>query len=78
MPAGASEVRHRHARARQFFYVLSGVLDLETEGVIHSLASGTGLEIPPGTAHQAVNRGSVPAEFLLVSQPPAHGDREGA
>ena len=30
MPPGTSEVRHRHGRARQFFFVLSGRLDGST------------------------------------------------
>ena len=31
MPAGTAETRHRHARSRQFFYVLSGSLTIEME-----------------------------------------------
>jgi quercetin dioxygenase-like cupin family protein len=76
MPPGTSEQRHRHARARQFFYVLRGTLEIEMEGTTHTLSAGVGLEVPPGIAHTAANRGSEPVEFLLTSQPPAHGDRE--
>jgi mannose-6-phosphate isomerase-like protein (cupin superfamily) len=75
MPADTSEVRHWHARSRQFLYVLSGTLTMEVEGVRHRLAARTGIEIPPGTAHQALNEGSSDAEFLVVSMPPSHGDR---
>jgi methyltransferase (TIGR00027 family) len=78
MPAGAAEQRHRHARARQFFYVLSGALEIEMEGVLRTIPAGSGLEVPPGVAHLASNRGPAVVEFLLVSQPPAHGDREQA
>jgi methyltransferase (TIGR00027 family) len=78
MPAGTTEERHRHPRARQFFYVLTGTLTLEMEGVTHTLAPGAGIEVPPGAAHTAANQGPGEAEFLLVSQPPAHGDREPA
>lgn len=79
MPAGTSEVRHWHARARQFFYVLSGTLTMEVEGVRHRLVARTGIELPPGTAHQALNEDSADVEFLVVSMPPSHGDRhEGA
>ncbi len=78
MPAGTSEERHRHSRARQFFYVLRGTLTLEMEGVTHSLTAGTGIEVPAGAAHTAANQGPDEIEFLLVSQPPAHGDREPA
>ncbi|HEU4630651.1 MAG TPA: cupin domain-containing protein [Gemmatimonadaceae bacterium] len=75
MPPGAEEVRHSHTRARQFFYVLAGRLVLELEGTSHELTAGTGLEVPPGAAHQARNRSAEPVEFLVVSQPPSHGDR---
>ena len=78
MPAGTSEVRHRHARSRQFFYVLDGVLTLELDGKEHAIAVGGGLEVPAGAAHQAFNRGAASARFLVVSTPPSHGDREPA
>jgi len=78
MPPGSAEVRHRHLRARQFFYVCAGQLDLEVEGVVHSLGAGVGLEVAPGAAHQALNRSDADVEFLVVSQPPSHGDREAA
>ena len=76
MPSGTAEVRHRHLRARQFFYVLAGQLELEVEGTRHRLESGMGLEIAPGAAHQVCNRGAHEAVFLVISQPPSHGDRE--
>lgn len=78
MPPGSAEVRHRHARARQFFYVLAGRLDLEVEGLVHSLDAGVGLEVAPGAAHQAFNRSGADVEFLVISQPSSHGDREAA
>ncbi len=78
MPGGASEVRHYHAAARQFFYVLSGALTLELDGARHELRAGRGLEIPPGRAHQASNRCDAPAEFLVISAPSTRGDRHTA
>ena len=75
MPPGTREARHWHARARQFFYVLSGTLTLEVEGVTHSLAARTGIELPQGTAHQAINETTSDVEFLVISEPPSHGDR---
>ena len=75
MPPGTREVRHWHARARQFFYVLSGALVMEVEGTIHELSAGTGIELPSGTAHQARNDGATEARFLVISSPPHQGDR---
>jgi len=78
MPPHTAEARHRHAAARQFFFVLAGALTIETDGVVHALGTGHGLEVAPGVAHQVFNRGGVDAHFLVVSQPPSHGDREPA
>jgi mannose-6-phosphate isomerase-like protein (cupin superfamily) len=78
MPPGTSESRHHHERARQFFYVLRGQLTLECAGTQHRLTSGQGLEIAPGAPHQARNDSEDAVEFLVVSQPPSHGDREPA
>ena len=33
MPPGTAEVKHWHTRARQFFYVVSGTLVMDVEGV---------------------------------------------
>ncbi|MEA3390230.1 cupin domain-containing protein [Sphingobium sp. CCH11-B1] len=72
---GSSEVRHRHAKARQFFYVLSGELTMEAAGVSHRLTAGQGVEIAPGTPHQAQNRSAAPVDILVISSPKSHGDR---
>ena len=76
MPPGTAEVRHRHRQARQFFLVLSGVAVLEADGVEYQLQVGDGLQIDPGVAHQMFNRSQRAVEFLVVSQPHSHGDRE--
>lgn len=78
MPPGSFEQRHRHARARQFFYVLEGELTIELEGVEHRLQPGEGLHVPPGSAHQVRNIGFADARFVAVSSPKSHGDRTAA
>jgi mannose-6-phosphate isomerase-like protein (cupin superfamily) len=75
IPSGASEVRHSHVRARQFFYVLEGELTLEVEDQEFTLQAGEGLEISPGQRHQAINRSADSTRILVTSQPPSHGDR---
>jgi quercetin dioxygenase-like cupin family protein len=77
MPPGAQEQRHLHTRARQFFYVLAGELTLEIEGQVHRIAPGQGIEVAPGQGHQAANPANAGAEvrFLVISAPPAQGDR---
>lgn len=75
MPAGTSEVRHSHQRAQQFFYVLSGEAVMEVAGSENILSVGAGVHIPPGTIHRIWNRSTQPVRFLVISQPPSHGDR---
>ncbi len=75
MPPGTAEQRHMHQRTTQFFYVLAGELTIELNGEEHRLAPFTGLSVPAQTPHQVVNHGSEDARFLVISQPPSHGDR---
>jgi mannose-6-phosphate isomerase-like protein (cupin superfamily) len=76
VPAGVSETRHRHARARQFFYILDGAALIEVDGKRHAIAAGQGLHVPPGAAHQFRNESESDVHFLVVSVPKSHGDRE--
>lgn len=75
MPPGAREERHLHTRSRQFFYVLAGELILEVDGREHGLGAGQGIEVAPGTRHQAMNASREEVRFLVISSPPAQGDR---
>ena len=75
MPPGTAEVRHRHAVAQQFFYVLRGEATFELDGERLTLRAGEGLHVRPGQAHRIQNETAEPLEFLVVSEPHAHGDR---
>ena len=75
MPPVTAEQRHMHQRTTQFFYVLTGELTIELDCVEHLLQQGTGLTVPAQTPHQVFNRGREDARFLVISQPPSHGDR---
>ncbi|HET6553109.1 MAG TPA: cupin domain-containing protein [Dyella sp.] len=78
MPGGTAEVRHWHARARQFFYVLEGELTLELDGVTLRMQAGHGLHVPPGAPHQVRNDRVADVRMLVVSSPRSHGDRTEA
>jgi mannose-6-phosphate isomerase-like protein (cupin superfamily) len=78
VPPGASEQRHYHTHARQFFYVLQGEATLELDGVIHRLGQGVGLHVPPGLPHQLRNDSDAEVRFMVVSAPKSHGDRTPA
>ncbi|MGB6131870.1 MAG: cupin domain-containing protein [Acidobacteriaceae bacterium] len=75
MPAGTREQRHAHTRARQFFYVLEGELTMEVERRSFSVGTGQGIEIAPGERHTAINASGAELRFLVISSPPAQGDR---
>jgi mannose-6-phosphate isomerase-like protein (cupin superfamily) len=47
MPPNTNELRHSHAHARQFFFVLEGELTLEVDHHNFVLRRGEGLEISP-------------------------------
>jgi len=75
MPPGTSETLHHHVHARQFMFVLEGQLTLMVEHHDFLLHPGEGLEVAPGQLHQAINRSSANARFVVTSQPPSHDDR---
>jgi mannose-6-phosphate isomerase-like protein (cupin superfamily) len=41
-----------------------------------TLKAGQGIEIPPGVAHQFRNDSNTEVNFLVISCPKSHGDRE--
>lgn len=75
MPPGTSEVWHYHQAAWQFFFVLSGTATLEIAGKRAVLQPQQGIEVPVGVAHQMRNESEFEIEFIVISQPPSHGDR---
>lgn len=75
MPPGAAEIRHRHQHAQQFFYILTGEVLMEVNGEKTLVSAGSGIRILPGIRHQVRNPSSEPVRFLVISQPPSHGDR---
>ena len=78
MPVGTGEVRHFHHHAQQFFYVLAGRAVMEVDSRTIVLSAGEGTWIPAGTLHQMRNDSDAEVHFLVISQPPSHGDRENA
>ncbi len=75
MPPGAAEVRHYHERSQQFFYILTGEVLMEINGENSLVPAGSGIRILPGTRHQIRNPSSAAVRFLVISEPPSHGDR---
>jgi mannose-6-phosphate isomerase-like protein (cupin superfamily) len=75
VPPGASEVRHVHSKARQFFYVLRGTATMECGERRVIIGAGQGLHVPAGVAHRFVNASHDDVHFLVISAPTTRGDR---
>ena len=75
MPPNTSEQLHFHQKAQQFFYILEGQAHFECEGEKVVLDKGEGLHISPMEKHFISNNGPDDLHFLVISQPPSHGDR---
>lgn len=75
IPPETSEERHLHERAAQFFFILTGQVVMETDGVWHELGPQEGIRVPPGIPHCIHNSSHDGAEFLVISKPGTKGDR---
>lgn len=75
MAPGTAETEHHHVRAQQFFYVLSGTATFEVNGEKIVVGPRQGLHLAAGSRHRVSNGGSEDLCFLVVSEPPSHGDR---
>lgn len=68
-PGAASSMRHWHTQEDELVYVLAGELVLVTDTGERPLRAGQCAGFPAGhrDGHQLINRGSVPAVYLEVS-----------
>ena len=74
VPPGATEVKHFHTLARQFFYVLSGTASIEFDDGSVSFGVGQGIYVSPGTPHRFYNTSNEEVVFLVISAPTTEGD----
>lgn len=75
VPPSAGEVPHFHVKARQFFYVLTGIATIEFGDSSVTFGPSQGFHVPPNTPHRFVNRSSADVVFLVISSPTTAGDR---
>ena len=67
---------HFHHKSKQFFYILSGEAEMKFKDKSVLLKAGTGIEVSPTEARQMQNVSDAEVEFMVVSMPKSHGDRE--
>ena len=76
MPPHTEEDMHFHHKSKQFFYILSGEAEMSFKNETVQLKAGTGIEVDPMKLHQMRNVSNAEVEFIVVSTPKSHGDRE--
>lgn len=76
MPPNTFEDVHFHHKSKQFFFVLSGKAEMRLQDRTVRLETGTGIEIMPKELHQMANVSNNPVEFMVISMPKSHGDKE--
>ncbi|MDD9270828.1 cupin domain-containing protein [Paenibacillus sp. GCM10023248] len=76
MPAGTSEIKHVHERAKQFFFIIKGEAVMWVDGQETTLTMQEGCTIMPGVPHQIRNDSGEDVEFLVISTPTTAGDRK--
>ncbi len=75
MPPHTSEGLHFHNSAQQFFFILKGTATFEIEGEIFAVSEKSGIHILSHQKHRIFNHTDLVLEFLVISEPKAHGDR---
>jgi len=76
IPPGSSELLHIHKNPQQLFYILSGVATFEIDGRTVVINAKESIHIPKMTKHCITNKGDQDLEFLVISEPKSHGDRQ--
>ena len=68
-PGAASSMRHWHTREDEFVFLLAGELALVTDKGETTIRAGQCAGFPAGRSngHQFINRGTVPAVYLEIS-----------
>lgn len=67
LPPASDTPPHRHTRAEEICYCLSGELTCQIDGKVATvLRGGDRVRFPVGSDHQLLNKADVPCRFLLI------------
>jgi len=75
MPPGTAEQLHFHVHSQQLFYIISGVATFTIDGQEIIVNACESIHISKTLRHYIANRSNENLEFLVISEPKAHGDR---
>ena len=75
MPKETQEKKHFHAKALQFFYILSGEATFEIDEQLYVIKENQGITIKPKEKHKIMNNTDFDLKFMVISNPPSYGDR---
>ncbi|WP_456440437.1 cupin domain-containing protein [Psychroserpens sp.] len=75
MPIETQEVKHKHSKSQQFFYILQGQATFIIGDKKYKVDKNQGMHINPNIIHQIKNQTNENLEFLVISQPHSHGDK---
>ncbi len=73
-PPGNATPPHRHDTDAELVFMLSGSLQIETDGRTRDLQPGECATLPPGRPHRIANRSAEPATSVLVCAPAGFED----
>lgn len=68
-PAGRASPTHKHQHEDESIHVLEGELDIDMEGVIHTVRAGETVLLQRGTAHRLINRSDRTSRYLVICTP---------
>lgn len=75
MPTNTEEALHFHRHSQQVFYILAGKANFEINGQEYIVNERESIHIPKMTLHRISNKQIDNLQFLVISEPKAHGDR---
>ncbi|MHA1784836.1 MAG: cupin domain-containing protein [Candidatus Helarchaeota archaeon] len=56
---GQKSPYHFHSKVQEILYIISGILEINIEGQIHEMNSGTAVFIKPGLKHEVIAKTDV-------------------
>lgn len=67
--AGQDFKAHYHNIMEENFYILEGEVDIEVDGVAHTLKAGQMIHIEPKEVHYVINRSNGPVKMVSTLAP---------